>query len=78
MKRLLEAGADPNAFCSHGHAALHVAARAGNLAMIRLLLSCGARLDLEDKQHHSPPLGWAGYFGQKRALALLQARRAKS
>jgi ankyrin repeat protein len=74
VKRLLEAGADPNAFGPHGYAALHAATMSGNLAMIRLLMSKGARLDLKDEEHHSTPLGWAAYFHQKRAVAYLRAQ----
>ncbi|MGH9347570.1 MAG: ankyrin repeat domain-containing protein [Vicinamibacterales bacterium] len=73
VKRLLKAGADPNAFCPHGHAALHMAASRGDVAMIRLLLSSGARLDLKDKEHDSTPLGWAAYHEHKQAFDFLKA-----
>jgi ankyrin repeat protein len=76
VKRLLEAGADPNVFGPYGHAALHAAAVYGNLAMIRLLLSAGARLDLRDKDHDSTPLGWAEYHKHERAVQFLKARGA--
>jgi ankyrin repeat protein len=74
VKRLLEAGADPNAFGPHGYGALYAAAVYGNLAMIQLLLSSGARLDLKDREHHSTPVGWAAYHHHRRAVAHLKAR----
>jgi ankyrin repeat protein len=76
VKRLLDAGADPNVFGPYGHAALHAAAVYGNLAMIRLLLSAGARLDLKDKDHDSTPLGWAEYHKHERAVRFLKAQGA--
>jgi ankyrin repeat protein len=72
VKRLLDAGADPNTFGPHGHAALHIAAVYGNLATIRLLMSRGARLDLLDKEHDSTPKGWAQYHKHERAAAILR------
>ena len=73
VKRLLESGADPNAFGPAGHPALHVASINGKLGMMRLLLAWGARLDLRDKEHDGTPLGWAAYPRQKKAAALLKA-----
>jgi ankyrin repeat protein len=57
----------------HGHGALHAAAVYGNLAMIRLLLARGARLDLKDKEFDSTPLGWAVHHNHERAVAFLRA-----
>ncbi len=73
VKRLLQAGADPNAFGPHGHPALHVASINGKVGMMQLLLTWGAWLDLRDKEHDSTPLGWATYRKQTKAAALLKA-----
>jgi hypothetical protein len=53
-----------------------MAARTGDLVIIRLLLSSGARLDLEDKEHDSTPLGWAAFHQRKRAFDFLKAHGA--
>ena len=74
IKQLLEVGADPNAFGAHGYAALHAATIHGNLAMIRMVLSTGASLDLKDNEHHSTPVGWAAYHKHPRVVAFLKAR----
>jgi len=73
VRRLLQAGADPNVFGPHGYAALHAACIGGRLPMIRLLLSRGARLDLRDREHHGTPLDWAEYHHHVAAARLLRA-----
>jgi ankyrin repeat protein len=78
VRRLLRAGADPNTLGPHGHAALHAAAVSGNAAMIRLLLSHGAQLDLRDTVHHGTPFDWAVYHGHQRAAGLLRKRAGRS
>jgi ankyrin repeat protein len=78
VQRLLGAGADPNSLGPHGYAALHAAAMSGNAAMIRLLLSRGARLDLKDKEHHGTPFDWAMYFKRPHAARLLRTRSRRS
>jgi ankyrin repeat protein len=78
VQRLLRAGADPNILGPYGHAALHAAAVYGNLAMIRLLLSHGARLDLKDAEHDGMPLNWAVYHRHERAAALLRKHVGRS
>jgi ankyrin repeat protein len=72
VKRLIDAGADPNALGADGHGALHIAAVYGKLPMIRLLLARGARLDLKDKEHDGTPYDWAVYHGHARAAAFLK------
>jgi ankyrin repeat protein len=72
VKQLIDAGADPNAFGLHGHAALHIAAVYGKIQMIRLLLAHGARLDLKDREHDATPYDWAVYHKHERAAAYLK------
>jgi ankyrin repeat protein len=73
---LIEAGADPNAFDAQGHAALHIAAAAGNVAMIRQLLAAKAKVHLKDKEHDSTPLAWAVYHQKARAVEYLRRHGA--
>jgi ankyrin repeat protein len=54
------------------HTALHVAARAGNLALARTLLELGADPNLPDKHCQSTPLGWAQRSGQRALAELLE------
>jgi ankyrin repeat protein len=76
VRTLLDAGADPNAFGPHGHAALHVAGVYGRIPMMKLLLSRGASLDLRDREYRGTPVGWAEYHRHDRAAAFLRRRAA--
>lgn len=62
--QLVEAGADLNATRpgDHNRTALHHAAAAAPLAVIRLLVERGADRSAVDTQFHADPLGWAEYF----------------
>ncbi|HEY4640978.1 MAG TPA: ankyrin repeat domain-containing protein, partial [Thermoanaerobaculia bacterium] len=72
MKRMLDAGLDPNAHDSAGYTPLIAAARAGNVEMIRLLTSRGANPNLADAAVNSwTPLLHAVHKAQPRALAAL-------
>jgi ankyrin repeat protein len=53
-RRLLAAGASPNAVQQGGATPLHEAAFRGNLDLVRLLLKHGARIDVRDSQGKSP------------------------
>ncbi|HET7217888.1 MAG TPA: ankyrin repeat domain-containing protein [Vicinamibacterales bacterium] len=72
VRHLIAAGADPNAFGPHGHAALHIAAVYGKMPMIRLLVAHGARFDLKDRVHDGTPYDWAVYHKHPRAAAYLK------
>ncbi|HEY3954593.1 MAG TPA: ankyrin repeat domain-containing protein [Streptosporangiaceae bacterium] len=52
--------------------ALHVAAANGDLALAQRLLELGADPNIEDKHHHSTPLGWSRYFRQPALADLLE------
>jgi peptide-methionine (S)-S-oxide reductase len=71
----LEAGADPNQFLPvHRHSLpLHQAALDDDVAMLRLLVEHGARLDIKDTLWRSTPLGWAVHTGKAAAEAYLRA-----
>jgi len=72
VRRLLDAGADPNAFGPFGYASLHAACIFGKLPVIRLLLEHGARLDVRDRGHNGTPLDWAGYHGHNKLVEVLR------
>ncbi|MGW5050338.1 DinB family protein [Actinokineospora sp. NPDC004072] len=69
---LVELGFDANAA-----GALHHAAGAGVLPVVRLLAEHGADLTVRDTQYNLPPEGWARYFGQTKVADYL-ASRAKT
>lgn len=62
VRRLLAAGADPNARCpdlySHG-TPLHHAVSSGSLEAVQVLVDAGAKLDTPDTAFQGTPLGWA-------------------
>ncbi|HEX6084948.1 MAG TPA: ankyrin repeat domain-containing protein [Thermoanaerobaculia bacterium] len=76
VERLVEAGADVRAFSPdgfHPHATpLHQAVHAGSLDSVRILVEAGAPLDVEDRAHHSTPLGWAEYLGRPEIASYLR------
>jgi len=72
MKRMLDAGADPNARDSAGCTSLIAAARAGNVAMIHLLTSRGADPNLRDAAINSwTPLQHAIHKAQPGSVSAL-------
>ena len=75
MKKMLDAGLDPNARDAAGYTPLIAAARAGNVAMIRLLASRGAVPNLPDAAVNSwTPLLHAVHKDQPASIrALLDA-----
>ena len=58
-RRLLDAGADPDAPNRYGATALFFAVDRGNLALVRLLLESGASVDVQDSFYEADPLGWS-------------------
>lgn len=73
---LLVAGEDPNRFNplgAHSHSTpLHQAALYGHLAVVKLLVEHGARLDTKDILWGGTPAGWANYEGRKEVEAFLR------
>src|SRR5947209_1146906 len=77
MKRMLDAGLDPNAHDAAGYTPLIAAARAGNVEMIRLLTSRGANPNLTDAAVNSwTPLLHAVHKAQPAAVTALLAAGA--
>ena len=63
---------DPNALDDEGATALHQAAWAGDLELIRRLLDAGADTTLTDRRFGSTPLAWAEHAYQNEAADLLR------
>ncbi|QRY47198.1 ankyrin repeat domain-containing protein [Mycolicibacterium boenickei] len=63
---------DPNALDDEGATALHQAAWAGDLELIRRLLDAGADTTLTDRRFGSTPLAWAEHAYQTEAADLLR------
>lgn len=65
VRLLLDAGEDPDRYNLrgfHDHSTpLHQAVWSDHLAVVRLLVERGARLDIRDTIYHGTPLGWARY-----------------
>ncbi|MBI2497833.1 MAG: ankyrin repeat domain-containing protein [Opitutae bacterium] len=61
LETMLVCGFDIDARDEGGATALHWAAWHGWLEATRLLLSRGARVDVNDKEFDAPPLGWADH-----------------
>jgi ankyrin repeat protein len=77
VKWLLEHGANPNAIWTHWDAnvtALHVAALAGSVDVVPVLLAAGADPNIRDSSHQSDALGWATFFKRPEIIRLLSNR----
>ena len=72
---LVQAGADVNATRAddHNRTALHHAAAAAPLAVIRLLVERGADRSAKDTQFHADALGWAEYFDRPDVVDYLKS-----
>jgi ankyrin repeat protein len=77
---LLDAGEDPNRYNlegNHAHSTpLHQAVVGGHEAVVRLLISRGARLDIRDTVWQGTPLGWAMYGGGKASTEMAACLRS--
>src|SRR5438552_10222564 len=80
VRLLLDAGEDPDRYNpdgNHSHSTpLHQAALAGHDAVVRLLVTRGARLDIKDTIYQGTPLGWAIYAKQTGIEQYLRAHGA--
>jgi ankyrin repeat protein len=77
LQVLVKAGEDRSRYHPEGMhkhcTALHQAASAGNLNLVKLLVESGARLDVQDKIYESTPLGWARFNGQQNVVDYLSS-----
>ena len=76
IRRLLEAGFDPDRPGWLGQTALHHYAGRGETEAVELLLNQGANPDVLDDEHRGTPLAWAAAAGHRDAVALLLAQGA--
>jgi ankyrin repeat protein len=70
VKRLIEAGTDPDILDSTGETALFGAAAGAKIEVVAYLLSVGARHDLHENMHGLTPLHWAASHGGVETLRL--------
>ncbi len=77
VRLLLDSGEDPNRFNpvgGHSHSTpLHQAAGNGHLETVKLLVSRGAKTDVQDILFGGTPAGWAKYAGRKDVEAYLRS-----
>jgi uncharacterized protein len=65
VKTLLDRGVSPDSEDDNGTRPMHLAAYAGALPVVRMLVARGAEIDPRDNVHHSTPIYWA-WYGQRR------------
>lgn len=58
LKRLFDAGFDPNGAAEWGRTPLHNAGWMGHAEAVRLTLDRGGRLDIKDPHHNGTPVNW--------------------
>ena len=56
-----------------GVTACHIAAQSGHLEMVKLLVSRGTDLSIEDELHGGRPIGWARHGGQTEVAEYLES-----
>jgi ankyrin repeat protein len=71
LKRLLEAGFDPNRPGWLGKTALHHYAGRGETGNALLVIEHGADIDALDDEYHGTPLAWAAAEGHEDTVRLL-------
>jgi len=71
VRRLIEAGTDPDILDSIGETALFGAAASAEVEVVAYLLSVGARHDLHENTLGLTPLHWAASHGGVETLRLL-------
>jgi Ankyrin repeats (3 copies) len=78
---LLDAGVDPNRFNPQGmhshQTPLHSASFAGDMTLVQLLVSRGARYDIRDSTWNSTAVGWAEHGGQQAVVDFFAAQSAR-
>lgn len=77
MRLLIEHGQDVNDLSCLGRTPLHVAAYAGDQAMVDTLLELGADPAIRDGEYDSTPEGWADHAGYEILATYLRERAAK-
>lgn len=73
VRLLVDLGVDVNG--SAGISALHYAAGAGELPVVRLLVAHGADRAAKDTEFDQSPIAWARYFDQPEVVTYLESQR---
>ena len=76
LQAAIDSGTDPNARRSDGYAAIHLAAKQGQLASLKLLLANGARIEERDRKHAHTAVHKAAWGNRPEVLAYLLAAGA--
>ncbi len=76
LQAVIDAGTDPNARRSDGYAAIHLAAKHGQLASVKVLLVNGARIEERDRKHAHTAVHKAAWASRPEVLAFLLAAGA--
>ena len=76
LQAAIDSGTDPNARRSDGYAAIHLAAKQGQLASLKVLLANGARIEARDRKHAHTAVHKAAWANRPEVLAYLLAAGA--
>ena len=76
LQAAIDSGTDPNARRSDGYAAIHLAAKQGQLASVKVLLANGARIEERDRKHAHTAVHKAVWASRPEVLAFLLAAGA--
>lgn len=76
VQAAIDSGTDPNARRSDGYAAIHLAAKQGQLASVKVLLANGASIEERDHKHSHTAVHKAAWASRPEVLAFLLAAGA--
>ena len=76
LQAAIDSGTDPNARRSDGYAAIHLAAKQGQLASVKVLLANGARVEERDRKHAHTAVHKAAWASRLEVLVFLLAAGA--
>ena len=76
LQAAIDSGTDPNAWRSDGYAAIHLAAKQGQLASVKVLLANGASIEERDRKHAHTAVHKAAWASRLEVLVFLLAAGA--
>ena len=76
LQAAIDSGTDPNSRRSDGYAAIHLAAKQGQLASVKVLLANGASIEERDHKHAHTAVHKAAWASRPEVLAFLLAAGA--
>ena len=74
LQAAIDSGTDSNARRSDGYAAIHLAAKQGQLASVKVLLANGARIEERDRKHAHTAVHKAVWASRPEVLAFLYSQ----